>query len=71
MIVLKARPCEAKGSLSFLSIMEVTEALGGSLKFMLKPDDVVIERLVDPEDITLETSARSKMPRSLARSFRA
>ena len=69
MIVLKGKPCEAR-SLSLRSIIAVTE-LGGSLKLTLKPEVVVIERLVDPDEIIEETSALSKMPRSDARSLRA
>ena len=68
-MVLRGNACEAR-SLSFLSIIADTE-LDGSLKFMLNPDVVVMERFVDPDEITLDTSALSKMPRSDARSFSA
>jgi hypothetical protein len=44
---------------------------GGSAKFMLKPEVVVIDRFVLPFDMTEEMSAFSKIPRSLAKSFRA
>lgn len=43
----------------------------GSLKFMLNPEVVVIDMLVDPEEIMELTSARSKIPKSVARSFMA
>jgi len=68
-MVLKGKPCPAR-SLSFLSIIAVTE-LGGSLKLILNPEVVVIDKLVEAPDIILETSALSKMPKSEARSFKA
>jgi hypothetical protein len=67
--VLNGKPYPAR-SLSFLSIIAVTE-LGGSLKLILKPEVVVIDKLVDAPDIMLETSALSKMPKSDAKSFKA
>jgi hypothetical protein len=41
------------------------------LKFKLNPDVVVIDKLVLPPLIMLETSALSKMPKSDAKSFKA
>ena len=67
--MLNGKPYPAR-SLSFLSIIAVTE-LGGSLKLILKPEVVVIDKLVDAPDIMLETSALSKMPKSDAKSFKA
>lgn len=69
MIVLKEYPYDAR-SLSFLSIIAVTELGGSLLKFTLNPDVEVYEKFVDPEDMTLDTSFLSNTPRSIARSLR-
>jgi hypothetical protein len=61
-------------SLSFLSIIRAGSYDPdpfGPLKFKLNPEVVVIDKLVLPPLIMLETSALSNIPKSEAKSFRA